>query len=65
MAAQVVTPILSGAIMDVAEPQLFLYVAVTGLVMCVFIALAKHGNTMLIDEVLRREEESAETSTVG
>ncbi len=62
MAAQVVTPILSGAIMDVAEPQLFLYVAITALAMCVFIALAKHGNTILIDEVLRREEEGAETS---
>ena len=30
MAAQVVTPILSGAIMDVAEKQLFLYIAVMG-----------------------------------
>jgi len=48
--------------MDVAEPQLFLYVAITALAMCVFIALAKHGNTILIDEVLRREEEGAETS---
>ena len=65
MAAQVVTPILSGRIMDVAESQLFLYVAVTGLAMCVFIALARHGNSMLIDEVFRHEDETAAAAEKG
>ena len=65
MAAQVVTPILSGRIMDVAESQLFLYVAVTGFAMCVFIALARHGNSMLIDEVFRHEDETAAAAEKG
>jgi MFS family permease len=55
MAAQVVTPILSGIIMDVAEGQLFLYIAVMGALMCVFIALTRHGDSILADEILRRE----------
>lgn len=60
MAAQVVTPILSGLVMDVAESQLFLYITVMGAAMCVFIALAKHGDSILADEILRREASSAE-----
>jgi MFS family permease len=55
MAAQVVTPILSGVIMDVAEAQLFLYIAIMGVLMCVFIALARHGDSILADEILQRE----------
>jgi MFS family permease len=58
MAAQVVTPILSGIIMDVAEGQLFLYIAVMGALMCVFIALTRHGDSILADEILRREADS-------
>lgn len=59
MPAQVVTPILSGLVMDVAEAQLFLY-TVMGAAMCVFIALAKHGDSILADEILRREAGTAE-----
>ena len=59
MAAQVVTPILSGLVIDVAEAQLFLY-TVMGAAMCVFIALAKHGDSILADEILRREAGTAE-----
>jgi hypothetical protein len=46
--------------MDVAESQLFLYITVMGAAMCVFIALAKHGDSILADEILRREASSAE-----
>ena len=60
MAAQVVTPILSGLVMDVAESQLFLYITVMGAAMCVFIALAKHGDSILADEILRREASAGE-----
>jgi MFS family permease len=60
MAAQVVMSILSGLVMDVAESQLFLYITVMGAAMCVFIALAKHGDSILADEILRREASSAE-----
>ncbi len=57
MAAQVATPILSGMVMDVAPGQLFGYITAMGVAMAVCIALTKHGDTMLIDEVERREEE--------
>ena len=60
MAAQVVTPILSGLVMDVAESQLFLYITVMGAAMCAFIALAKHGDSILADEILRREASAGE-----
>lgn len=60
MAAQVVTPILSGLVMDVAESQLFLYITVMGAAMCAFIALAKHGDSILADEILRREANAGE-----
>ena len=55
MAGQVVTPILSGVVMDVAPAALFAYIALMGVFMVVAIALAKHGDTILIDEVARRE----------
>lgn len=54
MAAQVVTPILSGAIMDVAEGQLFLYIAALGVAMVVTLAMARHGDTITVDEVEAR-----------
>lgn len=56
MAAQVATPILSGVVMDVAPEALFLYIALMGLAMVVSLALAKHGDSMLIDEVAAHEE---------
>ncbi len=56
MAAQVATPILSGVVMDVAPQHLFGYIALMGVAMLVSIALARHGDTLLIDEVARREE---------
>ena len=54
MAAQVVTPILSGAIMDVAEEQLFLYIAVLGIAMVAMLAMARHGDSITVDEVEKR-----------
>lgn len=56
MAGQVVTPILSGLVMDVAASQLFGYITLMSAAMLASIALAKHGDTILIDEVARREE---------
>lgn len=55
MAAQVATPILSGVVMDVAPSLLFAYIAVMGAFMLMAIAAARHGDTVLIDEVVRRE----------
>ena len=54
MAAQVVTPILSGAIMDVAEKQLFLYIAVMGVAMIAALLQARHGDSITVDEVEAR-----------
>ena len=56
MAAQVATPILSGMVMDVAPTMLFGYITIMGVFLLVAMALAKHGDTILIDEVARREE---------
>ena len=55
MAAQVVTPILSGLVMDVAPTMLFAYIAAMGVLMLASVAAAKHGDAILIDEVARRE----------
>ena len=55
MAAQVVTPILSGLVMDVAPTMLFAYIAAMGVLMLASVAAAKHGDVILIDEVARRE----------
>ena len=55
MAAQVATPILSGMVMDVAPTMLFGYITIMGVFLLVAMALAKHGDTILIDEVARRE----------
>ncbi len=54
MAAQVVTPILSGFIMDVAEKQLFLYITVLGVAMVATLWQTHHGDTITVDEVERR-----------
>lgn len=59
MAAQVVTPILSGIVMDVAPEGLFGYITLMGIFMLVCVLLTKHGDTILIDEVARREAENA------
>ena len=59
MAAQVVTPILSGMVMDVAPTMLFAYIAAMGALMALAVAAAKHGDAILIDEVARREEQAA------
>ena len=60
MAAQVATPILSGMVMDVAPHLLFGYITLMGVFLLVAMSLAKHGDTILIDEVARREEAYAE-----
>ncbi|MDO4437440.1 MAG: MFS transporter [Coriobacteriaceae bacterium] len=59
MAAQVATPILSGMVMDAAPGMLFAYIALMGVLLLASIALARHGDTVLIDEVERREAEYA------
>ena len=56
MAAQVVTPILSGMVMDAAPTMLFGYITLMGAFMLLTVLAAKHGDTILIDEVARREE---------
>ena len=56
MAAQVVTPILSGMVMDAAPTMLFGYITLMGAFMLGTVLAAKHGDTILIDEVARREE---------
>ena len=60
MAAQVITPILSGVVMDVAPTMLFAYIAAMGVFMAASLAGAKHGDAILIDEVARREGGAAE-----
>ena len=60
MAAQVATPILSGMVMDVAPTMLFGYITLMGVGLLAAMALTKHGDTILIDEVARREEAYAE-----
>lgn len=54
MAAQVVTPILSGVLMDVAEQQLFLYIAALGVAMVLALSLARHGDSLTVDQVEER-----------
>ena len=56
MAAQVITPILSGVVMDVNPAVLFAYITGMGVLMGLSVAGAKHGDAILIDEVVRREE---------
>ena len=60
MAAQVVTPIASGALMDVAEGQLFLYVAAMSAAMVAVTALAKHGDSLTTAQILERERSVGE-----
>ena len=55
-AAQVITPILSGVVMDVNPAMLFAYITGMGVLMGLSVAGAKHGDAILIDEVVRREE---------
>ena len=56
MAAQVITPILSGVVMDVNPAMLFVYITGMGVLMGLSVAGAKHGDAILIDEAVRREE---------
>ena len=56
MAAQVITPILSGVVMDANPSVLFAYITGMGVLMGLSVAGAKHGDAILIDEVVRREE---------
>lgn len=56
MAAQVITPILSGVVMDVNPAVLFAYITGMDVLMGLSAAGAKHGDAILIDEVVRREE---------
>ncbi|WP_138377814.1 hypothetical protein [Collinsella bouchesdurhonensis] len=56
MAAQVITPILSGVVMGVNPAMLFAYITGMGVLMGLSVAGAKHGDAILIDEVVRREE---------
>lgn len=56
MAAQVITPTLSGVVMDVNPAMLFAYITGMGVLMGLSVAGAKHGDAILIDEVVRREE---------
>lgn len=56
MAAQVITPILSGVVMDVNPAMLFAYITGMGVLMGLSVAGAKHGDAILIDEVVRREK---------
>ena len=56
MAAPVITPILSGVVMDVNPAMLFAYITGMGVLMGLSVAGAKHGDAILIDEVVRREE---------
>lgn len=55
MAAQVVTPILSGMVMDAAPGMLFAYITAMAVLMLVMVLASRHGDTILIDEVARRE----------
>lgn len=59
MAAQVVTPILPGVVIDVAPAMLFACIAAMGVFMLASVAAAKHGDAILIDEVARREQLNA------
>lgn len=52
MAAQVITPILSGVVMDVNPAMLFAYITGMGVLMGLSVAGAKHGDDLLIDEVV-------------
>ena len=55
-AAQVITPTLSGVVMDVNPAMLFAYITGMGVLMGLSVAGAKHGDAILINEVVRREE---------
>lgn len=50
MAVQVITPILSGVVMDVNPAMLFAYITGMGVLMGLSVAGAKHGDAILIDE---------------
>ena len=56
MAAPVITPILSGVVMGVNPAMLFAYITGMGVLMGLSVASAKHGDAILIDEVVRREK---------
>ena len=64
MAAQVITPILSGVVMDVNPAMLFAYITGMGVFMGLSVAGAKHGDAILIDETVRREEAAAAPDSV-
>lgn len=64
MAAQVITPTLSGVVMDVNPAMLFAYITGMGVLMGLSVAGAKHGDAILIDEVVRREK-AARPSRAG
>ncbi len=46
MAAQVVTPILSGVVMDAAPTMLFAYITLMAVFMLVTVVASKHGDTV-------------------
>ena len=56
MAGQVVTPLLSGLVMDFAPQHLFGYITLMSAAMLLAVMATRHGDTILIDEVARREE---------
>ena len=62
MAAQVVTPILSGMVMDAAPTMLFGYITLMGAFMLLTVLAAKHGDTILIDEVARVRRRTSKNS---
>lgn len=58
MAAQILTPILSGALMQfVGYEQLYVYAAACAALGFVPLAFVRHGDTMTLDEVARRQRE--------
>ena len=56
MAAQVIAPILFGVVMDANPVTLLAYITGMGVFMGLSVAGAKHGDAILVDEVVRREE---------
>jgi Na+/melibiose symporter-like transporter len=54
MAGQVVTPILSGYVMDVAPEFLFGYIAIMGVAMLVCTALTKYGDSLTLEQMQER-----------
>jgi Na+/melibiose symporter-like transporter len=55
MAGQVVTPILSGYVMDAAPTFLFGYICLMGVAMLVCIALTKYGNSLTLAQMRERQ----------